>query len=57
MLETLEDLREVNSRNARLDHNDMIKLHSAYEEQLHKLQDEEDEQFVEYVKALFSFTI
>ena len=46
MIETLEELRELNSRHAKVDTDDIVKLHAAYEEQLAKLQDEEDEKFI-----------
>ncbi len=46
MLETLEDLKELNSRQARVDHETMIQAYRTYEEQLKKLQDEEDENFI-----------
>ncbi|ESO92175.1 hypothetical protein LOTGIDRAFT_65091, partial [Lottia gigantea] len=46
-LDTLEELRELNTRNAAVDHQHMIQLHSAFEENLKRLQDEEDEQMVQ----------
>ena len=46
MLETLEDLRELNSRHAKMDHESMLKLHKAYEEQLQKLMVEEEEDII-----------
>ena len=46
-IETLEELKELNSRHAKVDHQNMLVLHKAYEEQLAKLQDEEDQAFVE----------
>ncbi|XP_074640077.1 splicing factor YJU2-like isoform X2 [Tubulanus polymorphus] len=49
MIETLEELRDLNARHAKVDHEYMIKLSSAYEEQLRQLQDEEDEQLVQSV--------
>jgi hypothetical protein len=52
MLETLEELREMNSRHAKLDHEEVLTLHKAYEEQLKKLQDEEDEDFIKYEEPL-----
>ncbi|KAK6169750.1 hypothetical protein SNE40_020739 [Patella caerulea] len=48
-LDTLEELREMNTRNAAVDHESMIKLHTAYEEMLTKLQDEEDENIVQSI--------
>ena len=49
MLETLEELRELNSRHAKVDHEEVLRKHKAYEEQLRQLQDEEDEQFIRFV--------
>ena len=46
MIETLEELKEMNSRHAKVDFESMIQKHKAYEEQLAKLQDEQDEAFV-----------
>ncbi len=46
MLETLEDLKQLNSRHARVDHESMIDVYREYEEQLKKLQDEEDENLI-----------
>lgn len=48
-LENLEELRDLNSRNAKLDHEMLIKKATAYKEQLQKLQEEEDEAFIKYV--------
>ena len=47
MLETLEELRELNSRHAKVDHEKMLELNKAYGEQLRRLQDEEDENFIQ----------
>ena len=52
MLETLEELRELNSRHAKVDHEEVLRRHKAYEEQLRQLQDEEDEQFIRLVLPL-----
>ena len=49
MIETLEELRELNTRHAKVDHDSIVKLHHAYEEQLSKLQDEEDEKLIQSV--------
>ena len=46
-LEDLEELRDINSRHAKLDHEQLIQMATAYKEQLSKLQDEEDEAFIE----------
>ena len=46
-LENLEELRDINSRHAKLDHEQLIQMATAYKEQLQKLQDEEDEAFIE----------
>lgn len=47
MLETLQDLKELNSRHARLNQDQVIELHQSYEKQLLKLQEDEDEAFVQ----------
>ncbi|ELT97109.1 hypothetical protein CAPTEDRAFT_160604 [Capitella teleta] len=49
MLETLEDLKQLNSRHAKLDHEQVIKKHEIYEQKLKELQDEEDENFVQSI--------
>ena len=46
MLETLEDLKEMNARNAKLDTETMVKKYRVYEQELKRLQVEEDEKFV-----------
>eukprot|EP00918_Siedleckia_nematoides_P008652 GHVU01018954.1.p1 GENE.GHVU01018954.1~~GHVU01018954.1.p1 ORF type:complete len:368 (+),score=75.79 GHVU01018954.1:90-1193(+) len=46
MLETLEDLKELRTRHAGVDREGMLDLYTAYEEQLKRLQEEEDEQFI-----------
>ena len=46
LIETLEELKEMNARHGTVDHEYMLKLHQAYDEQLQKLMDEEDEKFV-----------
>lgn len=45
-IDALEELRDLNNRHATVDHETMLKLHAAYEEQLAKLQEEEDENLV-----------
>ncbi|CAI9718132.1 Hypothetical predicted protein [Octopus vulgaris] len=50
-IDALEELRDLNNRHATVDHETMLKLHAAYEEQLAKLQDEEDENLV---KSIFN---
>ena len=47
MLETLEELRELNSRHAKVDTESMVQVYREYEKQLSRLQDEEDEKFVQ----------
>jgi hypothetical protein len=42
----LEELRDLNSRHAKIDHEQIIKMHQVYDEQLKRLQEEEDENFV-----------
>ncbi|CAD5111128.1 DgyrCDS467 [Dimorphilus gyrociliatus] len=46
-LEVLEEIKQQNSRHAKMDHEDIINLHQAYGEQLKKLQDEEDEKLIQ----------
>ena len=46
MIETLEDLRNLNSRHAAVDFDTMVEKFRVYEEQLRKLQDEEDENLI-----------
>ncbi|GAB1597292.1 splicing factor YJU2-like [Argonauta hians] len=50
-IDALEELRDLNNRHATVDHETMLKLHAAYEEQLAKLQEEEDENLV---KSIFN---
>ena len=51
MIETLEDLRELNSKHAKVDMNELIeekvKQQQLYEEKLKQLQEEEDEKFIQ----------
>ncbi|KAK3097768.1 hypothetical protein FSP39_013015, partial [Pinctada imbricata] len=42
-IDALEELREMNSRHAKLDHGEMLKMHAEYEKHLSRLQEEEDE--------------
>ncbi|XP_064644331.1 splicing factor YJU2-like [Lineus longissimus] len=49
MIENLEELRDLNSRHAKLDHEQIIKMHQVYDEQLKLLQEEEDESFIKKV--------
>lgn len=48
-LEQLEELRDMNMRHANVAHDDMITFHLEYEKQLRRLQEEEDEKFIESV--------
>jgi len=49
MIETLEDLRNLNSRHATVDHDSIIKAQQIYVEQLAKLQEEHDENMVKSI--------
>jgi len=49
MLETLEDLRELRHRHARVDTEKMLQQNKAQGERLLQLQEEEDEAFVRLV--------
>lgn len=49
-IDMLEELREMNSRQANIDHEKMLELHKEYEAQLKKLQDEEEEK---EIRAIF----
>ncbi|XP_071112661.1 splicing factor YJU2-like [Haliotis cracherodii] len=48
-LDKLEELKEINSKKANLDHEQMIEVHQKYEELLARLQDEEDEKIIESI--------
>jgi len=54
MLETLEDLRELRHRHARVDTEKMLQQNKAETERLLALQEEEDEAFVRFVMMLMS---
>ena len=43
----------MNSRHAKMDHEDMLKMHAEYEKHLARLQEEEDEKEIRFAKALF----
>lgn len=49
-IDMLEELREMNARQANIDHEKMLELHKEYEAQLKKLQDEEEEK---EIRAIF----
>ncbi|KAJ8315542.1 hypothetical protein KUTeg_007692 [Tegillarca granosa] len=49
-IDMLEELREMNARQANIDHEKMLELHKEYEVQLKKLQDEEEEK---EIRAIF----
>ena len=53
ILESLEDLKELNTKNASFDPLEIVKVNEEYEKQLLKLQEEEDEA---EIKRLFSKT-
>jgi len=48
-LDQLDELREINASNAKLDHSRMLQEHMAYEEQLLKLQAEEEDKLVKSI--------
>jgi len=52
MLETLEDLRELRHRHARVDTEKMLQQNKEENERLLALQEEEDEAFVRLVMLL-----
>lgn len=49
-IDALEELRDINSKKAQLDHNQVIEMHLEYEKQLQKLQEEEEEK---EIRAIF----
>ncbi|XP_005097613.1 splicing factor YJU2 [Aplysia californica] len=48
-LDQLEELREMNARHAKVNHEKMLEEHMAYEEQLLKLQEEEEDRLVQAI--------
>ncbi|XP_059146722.1 splicing factor YJU2-like [Physella acuta] len=48
-IDQLEELREMNARHARVDHENMLQQHMAYEEQLLKLQEQEEDKLVQEI--------
>ena len=42
-IDALEELRDINTKKAAVDHEKMIQMHLEYEKQLQRLQDEEEE--------------
>lgn len=48
-IDTLEELRDINSRHAKVENEHMVKLHRAYDENLLRLQEEEDEKMIQCV--------
>lgn len=46
-LDQLEELREINARNAKLDRDVMLEEHMAYQEQLLKLEEQEEDKLVQ----------
>ena len=52
MLETLEDLRELRHRHARVDTEKMLLQNKEEAERLLKLQEQEDEEFVRFVTCI-----
>ena len=57
MLETLEDLRELRHRHARVDTEKMLQQNKEESERLLKLQEEEDEAFVRLVGIKLSYIV
>ena len=57
MLETLEDLRELRHRHARVDTEKMLQQNIDEGERLIKLQEEEDEEFIRLVAVKFSVSL
>ena len=50
-IDELEELREINARHAKVDTDLLIEKQRLYEEHLLKLQQEEEDQFIEYVSS------
>lgn len=50
LIENLAELKEMNARHGSVDHEYMLKLHQAYDEQLKRLIEEEDEKFVRWLR-------
>jgi len=48
-IDRLEELREINAKKAAVDHENMLKEHMVYEEQLLKLQEEEEDRLVKSI--------
>jgi len=48
-IDRLEELREINAKKAAVDHENMLKEHMVYEEQLLKLQEEEEDKMVKSI--------
>ncbi|XP_062616109.1 splicing factor YJU2-like [Saccostrea cucullata] len=48
-IDTLEELRDMNARHAKVNHEDMLKFHAEYEKQLKRLQEEEEEKEIRAV--------
>jgi hypothetical protein len=48
-IDQLEELREMNARHARVNYEEMLQQHVAYEEQLLKLQEEEEDRLVQEI--------
>lgn len=42
-IDTLEEIRDMNARHAKVDHEEVLKFHAEYEKQLKRLQEEEEE--------------
>ena len=53
MIETLQDIRDVNKKHANTDVNELIedkvRQQQLFEEKLQQVQDEEDEKFIQWV--------
>lgn len=49
-IDALEELREINTKKAAVDHEKMIQMHQEYEKQLQRLQEEEEEK---EIRAIF----
>lgn len=39
----MEEIRDMNARHAKVDHEEVLKFHTEYEKQLKRLQEEEEE--------------
>lgn len=53
-MEALNELREINARNEKIDHEGMIKKGHLYQQELERLQKEEEDRIVRFVLIIMS---